>query len=95
MTYLNVNTTHLERKVLRASFGELFRDQYRVERNRGTIFGTPVIDFGATLNGSTDYIKFDLAGSEFNSAELSIVMKFWPDFATDEDNHFYLSDTGR
>ena len=85
MTYLNVNTTHLERKVLKASFGELFRNQDRVERNHGTIFGTPVIDNGVTLNGTTDYVKHDLAGHELNSSDISIVIPFCPEFDWDVD----------
>lgn len=93
MTYLNVNTTHLERKVLKASFGELFRNQSYVERNHGEVFGTPVIDNGATLNGTTDYIQHALQGHEFNSANISLLISFWPTTPTDEDAARFLIST--
>ena len=57
-----------------------------VARAGGTITGTPTIAHGlATLNGTTDYITYALTGNEFNSAEISIVIEFWPDF--DYDNN--------
>ncbi|MBU1173437.1 MAG: LamG domain-containing protein, partial [Proteobacteria bacterium] len=57
-----------------------------VARASGVISGTPTIAGGlATLNGTTGYITYALTGNEFNSAEISIVIEFWPDFDTDEN----------
>ena len=75
------------------TFAETFETPAKVVENGGTITGTPTIDFGATLSGSGDYITYKLRGAELNSANISIVIEFWPDFDTDDDNTRYLFDT--
>jgi hypothetical protein len=57
-----------------------------VARNGGEIFGTPTVKAGTIdLNGSTDYVKYQLQGDEFDSAKLSIVIPFWPEFEADNN----------
>jgi hypothetical protein len=84
MSRLTQNTTPAER-IRGCTFSETFETAQSVVHNGGTIAGTPSIDFGAVFNGTTDYMTYSLRGDEFNSAEISIVLMFYPDFDTDED----------
>ena len=85
MSRIIANSTPAER-FCRCSFSETFESKAAVVANGGVITGTPSIAHGlATLNGTTDYITYALTGNEFNSAEISIVIEFWPDF--DYDNN--------
>lgn len=92
MSRLNQNTTPAER-VRGCVFSETFESSQAVVQNGGAIVGTPEIDFGSVLNGTTDSISYALRGDEFNSAEISIVYEFYPDFDTDEDVSRRLFDT--
>ena len=77
------NTTPAERS-RGCIFSETFESKYAVERNEGTVVGTPVIDFGATFNGTTDYIQYTpWNGTMLNSDELSFVLEFTPHFDWD------------
>ena len=73
-----------------------FENSAAVAADGGTIYGTPSINFGAELNGTTDRIQYALLGHEFNSTEISAVVEFVPEFATNENMQraFLDSDTG-
>lgn len=75
-------------------FSEKFQSQTLVERNDGTIIGTPTFSFqnGMTCNGTTDYADYNLTGQELNSANLSMVFVFSPDDAADSGRQFFLMD---
>lgn len=92
MGLLNINSTPAER-ACRCSFAENFRDNRSVVENGGTITGGPQIDDGVTLDGSTQYITYALDGHEFNSANISIVVEFYPDFDYDNNQDSYIIDT--
>jgi hypothetical protein len=91
MSLLNLNSTPAER-MRRCSFAENFRSNREVIENGGAISGNPVIDDGATLDGTSDYVTYALDGHEFDSAEISIVIEFHPDFDYDENVEKYLYD---
>jgi hypothetical protein len=92
MSLLTLNSTPAER-LLGCTFSENFWSVGHVVRNGGSIVGTPVIDKGVILNGSTDSVVYRLQGHEFYSANISIVIEFWPDFDYDSDSQHYLFDT--
>jgi hypothetical protein len=92
MSLLIKNSMPAERAV-GCSFAEQFRNNSEVVANGGTIYGTPTIDNGATLNGTTDYITHNLAGNEFNSDKISIVCEFWPARAANDGINSYLVDS--
>jgi hypothetical protein len=75
-------------------FDDRFISAASVIANGGTIYGTPTIDNGVTLNGSTDYITYALDGTEFNTSNLSIIVEFYPDFAASADVEAALFCTG-
>jgi hypothetical protein len=71
---------------VRCTFAEGWNSRADVARNGGEIFGTPTVKAGTiVLNGSTDYVKYQLQGNEFDSAKLSIVVPFWPEFEADDN----------
>ena len=92
MTLLSRNTTSAER-ARGCVFSALFRDGESIARNGGTVTGTPAIDKGITLNGTTDYVTYDAVGSFFASSSISIVVEFWPDFAANANGLYYLFDS--
>jgi hypothetical protein len=67
------------------SFADDFKDAQSVIQNGGTITGTPSIDNGITLDGTSDYVTYALAGIENASSTISYFIKFYPDFATSVD----------
>lgn len=92
MARLSQNSTPAER-ALGCSFAETFETSAKVVDNGGTVTGAPTIDHGATLDGSSDYITYALDGHEFNSANISIMIEFWPDFDWDEDIESFILDS--
>jgi len=66
-------------------FNERFESMAKVARNGGVATGTPIVDFGATFNGTTDYLTYTDIEGAFDSAEISFVLEFYPDFAPTED----------
>jgi len=90
---LTSNSTPAERAV-GCVFAENFVSNAEVIKNGGTVTGDPTIDFGATFDGTTDYISYVLDGKEFNSDELSIVIEFNPDFEADDDEDHCLMGGG-
>ena len=84
MSLLTKNSQPAERAV-GCVFAENFVSQADVELNGGTVTSDPTIDFGATFDGTNDYITYALEGNEFDSAEISFVIEFTPDFAYNED----------
>ena len=72
-----------------ASFADGFESQARVESNGGTVHGSPTFSAsqGVTLDGSSDYIQYNLTGQEFNSDPISILIEFTPEFDYDADKN--------
>jgi hypothetical protein len=60
------------------TFYEDFESQAEVELNGGTINGSPTIDETITLNGTTDFVRYDNTGQIFNNANGSIRFKIRP-----------------
>jgi hypothetical protein len=59
-------------------FLETFQNRGAVEENGGTLVGSPTIDETITLNGSTDFVRYDNTGQIFNNANGSIRFKIRP-----------------
>jgi len=89
MSLLVKNSTPAERS-RGCLFAERFESVEKVIENNGTISGAPSIDFGITLDGTNDYVTYNLSGTEFNCAEISQVIEFWPHFDYDNDALQYL-----
>lgn len=75
-----------------------FSDAGAVTSQNGSVVGSPRFrggwgKYGVELDGSSDYLTYNLTGQEFNSAEISIVMDFIPDFDYDNGVSHYLFDT--
>jgi len=66
-----------------------------VEDTGGTVTGAPTfsLDGGVTLDGSADYLTYNLMGTEFNSDPISIVVEFTPDTAPTDDTIDAFFDT--
>lgn len=92
MTLLAYNSTPAERARY-CSFAERAESSWHVAENGGVITGTPIINFGATLDGTNDYLTYTLQGQEFNSANISIMVECWPGFDYDANDNYYLIDT--
>ncbi len=78
-----INNTEAAERAIGCTFAANFESPEKVVANGGVINGDPVINFGAVLDGVDDYFDFALAGTEFNSANISIVIEFTPNFDTD------------
>lgn len=65
-------------------WASVFRSAADEVAKGGVISGTPVINHGAPLNGTTDYITYPLNG-QLNLGTVSIQVEFWPDFAATDD----------
>ena len=89
---LTLNTTPAER-ARGCSWAEDFDTEEAVQKNNGTLVGSPTVDFGITLDGSTQYAVYDLLGREFSSAGITIVCEFTPDFEHDDSAGHYLIDS--
>ena len=76
-------------------WSERFESQTDVEDNGGAVTGSPSFSGrdGVTLDGSNDYLTYHLAGREFYSDPLSIVIEFTPDFADDDGVSHVMLDT--
>lgn len=74
------------------SWADSFRSQESVEDYGAEVNGAPAFDArdGVTLDGSNDYLQYDLTGTEFDSDEISIVVEFTPNFEPTEDAYRYL-----
>lgn len=77
------------------SWADRFESQALVESNGGVVAGTPTFSpsQGVTLDGAADYLTYALTGQEFDSAALSIVCEFSPNFEPTEDTFRYLFDS--
>jgi hypothetical protein len=75
MSRLNNNSTPAER-MRGCVFAETFETQAKVVGNGGTISGTPTIDFGVTLDGSSDCITHSNDGRfDFGAGDFTIICK--------------------
>lgn len=82
MSKLVKNSTPAER-FIGCSFADRFETVEDVIANEGSISGSPIIDFGAVLDGTSDYISYEIS-DEFNSDNISLVIDFEPDFEADD-----------
>lgn len=73
-------------------FRETFDTRESVLRNRATIYGTPSIKNGITLNGTTDYVTYPLA-KELEYSQQTVSVEFYPDFEANDNNLRYLVDS--
>ncbi len=87
--------SHPAERARGCTFADRFESQALVEKNGGAVTGTPTFNpkTGVTLDGAADYITYNLAGSEFDSDPISIVIEFTPDFNWDENAFRYLFDS--
>lgn len=93
MSLLQRYSTPAERR-RGCSWADRFTSVALVERNGGAVTGAPTFSpDGVVLDGSSDYITYSLTGQEFDSAGVTIVVEFTPDFATDENQFRYFCDT--
>ena len=92
MSLLQRNATPAE-MMYGCVFSENFENKDLIARNGGTITGAPPVFFGADLDGTNDYITYDLSGQEFNSAEIFILFDCTPDFEADDGVFYYFYDT--
>jgi hypothetical protein len=91
MSRLLLNSTPAERERL-CSFAETFVDAAKVADNGGVITGTPAVNFGCNLNGTTDYITYGNAKS-ISKSVISVVVEFYPDFAADDGVSYYIANS--
>ena len=92
MSLLQYNSVPAERSV-GCVFAENFESNWHVQENGGAISGSPVINHGATFDGAADYITYRLQGHEFNAANISIVIEFYPDFNYSDNVECYFIDS--
>lgn len=71
-------------------FSETFETPGAVVRNRGAITGAPSINFGATFDGSNDYVDYAFDNEWKNPTYISVVCEFVPHNAYDEDATRYI-----
>jgi len=77
----------------RIVFRELFRNAATVQRNGGTLVGNPEVQSGVTLDGSTQYVTYPIAGI-FDVSQFTIVQRIIPHFDWDADsNNYFWSST--
>lgn len=92
-TFYGVTKTRASLKRRGLVFLERFESAAEVEKNGGTVYGTPTFERGITLNGTTDYIQYRARINPNNG--LNIIMEFTPDFAKNDNvlRFFFDSDT--
>jgi len=92
MSLIIKNSLPAERK-RNLIFAENFVNAQEVRENGGRLQGDPAINFGASLDGTSDYLEYALEGTELSADDLSVVFKFIPDFAFDANAQRNLIDT--
>ncbi len=66
----------------------------KVAEQNGTITGNPTFSrAGINLDGTSDYVTYNIQNTLFAHAKISIVIEFTPDFAFNEDAFRYLIDS--
>jgi len=65
-------------------WASVFRSAADEVAKTGTVTGTPTINHGVTLNGTTDYITYALNGQQDNLDPISFHCEFSPSFAADD-----------
>ena len=90
---LKTNTTPAER-ARGCVFSELFRDAASVARNGGVATGSPAIDKGVTLDGSTQYVEYLLDARGVYTAAVSCVLEFTPDFQANDNVRRFMFEIG-
>jgi hypothetical protein len=76
------------------SWASDFPNAGTIANDGGTLTGTPTFNQGIELDGSNDYITYNNVVGKFNSATVSIVVSFTPEFALDDGaNHYIFSST--
>jgi hypothetical protein len=89
LSLLAYNSTPAERARY-CSFAERAESSWHVAENGGVISGTPIINFGATLDGVNDYLTYTLQGQEFNSDQWGLLFDFTPAFTPNDGSTYYL-----
>lgn len=82
------------------TFRELFSNQATLHANGGILVGSPLIQDGIRLDGSTQYVTFPVSSLFQSLTFLTIKIEFWPDNDYDVDSvqtlcsstsdHYYL-----
>lgn len=76
------------------SFAEDFSSSDNVTDNGGAETGTPTFTNGIVLDGTTDYVSYNSFEGKLDSASLSFVIRFTPDFNYNENVQRCLIDSG-
>jgi len=66
-------------------WADKFESQALVEENGGTVTGSPTftVNSGVELDGTSDYLTFNLLGNEVNNDLITFVVEFTPHFSDD------------
>lgn len=75
-----------------AIFRESFVDAVSLHANGGVLTGSPVVNRGISLDGSTQHVTYEIPPETFFRREITIVTEFTPDFDFDGDINAYLYD---
>jgi len=77
-------------------FADDFLTRASVEANNGTVSGTPQFGGGMVLNGTTDYVTYNVIAKSPVGSQFSAVVWFNPNFEANEDvlRRLFLTTTG-
>jgi len=77
-----------------AHWASQLRSASDVVRDGGTVYGAPVFGpNGVTLDGTDDYLVYNVLPNEWAKDEFSVKLRFTPDFAVDDGASHYWYDT--
>lgn len=74
-------------------FRERFTNPSMAHRNGAVLTGGPTIKNGVGLDGATQHVTYSVPASVFSSPEISLVLEFTPQFATDYDVNLVMYDS--
>ncbi|NIO75604.1 MAG: hypothetical protein GTN69_06920 [Armatimonadetes bacterium] len=84
--------TYPSRPAEAVTFRELFTNPATLHANGGVLTGTPLVQNGVHLDGSTQYVTYTISSRTFYRKQIAIVTEFYPDFDYDGDINAYLYD---
>lgn len=70
-----------------------FKNNQDVVLDGGTIAGTPTIDNGLELNGTTDYVTYGLTNEFRYDAAISMQCVFYPNFEADDGSAYRIAES--
>lgn len=77
----------------RCVWADMFSTWEQTRRNGViTVGGSPAINKGVTLDGATNYLKYDVNGLETYNPEQSFHVEFYPTFAANDGLAHYIFD---